>query len=653
MTGEAKQHAVGTLWARVLVVVLTTLPLAALGFYSFRLASHSVRRQVDHNNRAAAVTTAELVRRELIRGVELAEGTARSPALIDAMVRHDEEGVRSLLKAFQQSFITLDRAYVTDPDGLLWSDYPRAPESLGKNFSHRDWYQQMFPEGKACVSAVYQRNAAPRPLVVAVASPVRREQTIIGTVVYQFRVDGLSNWLKQVEVGDGGYVFVVDHTGALAAHPHANLTERRYEDYASTMPLREALGGNGITSVYADPLTGETMLASGVAIELRGQRWVVVAQQSYQRALAPVRTMGISIFVATGLLALGLLLAGTTMRRAQEREQRLNSELALRNNQLETLTRDLEASVLAEKRARVELEETFRQLQATQSHLVRSEKLASLGQLVAGVAHELNNPLAFVINNVAVLQRDFSQMRQLLSMYEEVCEAPADGRGELTQRVQGFAEQIDLSYVLGSLDGVLSRSREGLRRIQQIVKDLREFSRQESVGEIDEGVDLNDGIRSTLNILHGRAARDNVVLESNFGALPPITCQPAKINQVMMNLLANAVDACLARFEGKEGGKVMVESRAQEEGVEIVVRDNGCGIPPEHVERIYDPFFTTKPVGKGTGLGLSITHGIVNEHGGRIEVQSQVGSGTRFTVWLPRVPPASLRSRTPVAAEQK
>lgn len=263
-------------------------------------------------------------------------------------------------------------------------------------------------------------------------------------------------------------------------------------------------------------------------------------------------------------------------------------------------------------------------LRAAQGQLVQSEKLAGLGQMVAGVAHEINNPLSFVGNNVVVIQRDVEALRKLVELYRK-----ADGSipPEVAEQIRELEEQIDLPYTLSNLEGLFTRSREGLRRIQQIVKDLRDFARLDQ-SEVAE-VDLSAGIESTLNIIQGHAKRKGVTVVTELAARRPVRCCGAKINQVVMNLVGNAIDA------SPNGSQVTVRTREEGGGVSIVVSDQGHGIPRAIREKIFDPFFTTKPVGQGTGLGLSISYGIVKEHGGKIEVESEEGRGTTFAIWLP------------------
>jgi two-component system NtrC family sensor kinase len=271
-------------------------------------------------------------------------------------------------------------------------------------------------------------------------------------------------------------------------------------------------------------------------------------------------------------------------------------------------------------------------LKSAQSRMVETEKLASLGQLVAGVAHEINNPLAFVSNNVAVLERDLKDLIALIGFYRQIKTSNDPAEQPILKQIDQVSEALDLEYTLNNLPLLIERTREGLRRIERIVKDLRLFARVDE-GEWNE-VDLNPGIESSVNMVQGYARKRGVRLTAELEPLPPVRCRGARVHQVVVNLLMNAIDAC------KPEDTVTIRTRPEPEtsGVRIDVIDTGCGIEPTNRERIFDPFFTTKPLGEGTGLGLSISYGIVREHRGSIDVQSSPGEGSCFTVRLPCKP---------------
>ena len=286
-----------------------------------------------------------------------------------------------------------------------------------------------------------------------------------------------------------------------------------------------------------------------------------------------------------------------------------------RNDQLQRATDDLRRTAESVRLAHQELQVAHEELKRAETQLVQSERLSSLGQMVAGVAHEINNPLAFVTNNVALLERDLVNLHELIRLYQQAEGTLEQHQHELLTNIHYLAEQMDLAYVLDAAPALMTRSREGLKRIQKIVKDLRDFVRLDDA-ELKEA-DLNENVSSTLTLLRSQASARGVALVVDVVPLPPVTCYPAKINQVLLSLVSNGMEAC------EPGGTVTVFSRPERErGVILVVADTGRGIDPAIRGRIFDPFFTTKPIGQGTGLGLAISHGIVKSHGGTIEVES-------------------------------
>lgn len=262
-------------------------------------------------------------------------------------------------------------------------------------------------------------------------------------------------------------------------------------------------------------------------------------------------------------------------------------------------------------------------LEQTRKQLLQSEKLASIGQLAAGVAHEINNPIGFVNSNLGTLGHYVDDLLAVLDAYNSVRDTlPAEASRRLAESVA----HIDLAYVREDLPSLLGESRNGLERVKRIVQDLKDFSR---IGDTERQLtDLHQCIDSTLNVVANEIKYKASVVK-HYGALPQIWCVASQLDQVFLNLLVNAAQAIPAQ------GEITVTTGRIGNEVFVAVRDTGCGIAAEHRDRIFDPFFTTKAVGSGTGLGLSVSHGIVERHGGRIDVDSTVGEGTEFRVWLP------------------
>ncbi|MGQ0543610.1 MAG: hybrid sensor histidine kinase/response regulator [Blastocatellia bacterium] len=270
-----------------------------------------------------------------------------------------------------------------------------------------------------------------------------------------------------------------------------------------------------------------------------------------------------------------------------------------------------------------ELVEGKAQLQRLQAQIVHSEKMASIGQLSAGIAHELNNPVGFVYGNLDLLSQCIDGVTKLLDFYDHA---------DLSERVAAEAaeikKQIDYENLQEDLKSMIMDCREGAERIRDIVQNLRTFSR---LDEADfKKTDIHEGIDSTIRLLSRYFSADNISLVRDYGNIPPIDSFSGQLNQVWMNLLVNAAQAV-----GAEGGEVRVTTHSGAENVTVMVSDTGCGISPEHLNRIFDPFYTTKAIGEGTGLGLSITFGIVERHGGTITVKTSPNEGAAFTVTLP------------------
>lgn len=273
-----------------------------------------------------------------------------------------------------------------------------------------------------------------------------------------------------------------------------------------------------------------------------------------------------------------------------------------------------------------ELTELNEKLSRAQEQLLQSEKLASIGQLAAGVAHEINNPISFVFSNFGTLQTYVADLLRVLVEYEKAEQFIANP--EVVRQIAMLREQVDLEFLMGDVPVLMSESREGIERVRKIVQDLKDFSRVDA-NQDWQWVNLHNGINSTLNIVNNEVKyRADVVKE--YGDIPEIECLPSQINQVIMNIIVNGAQS----ISGARG-RITIRTGTAGAYVWIEIADTGSGIPKAIQTRIFDPFFTTKPIGSGTGLGLSLSYGIIQKHGGRIEVRSDEGQGTVFRIELP------------------
>ncbi|MGI9069251.1 MAG: sensor histidine kinase [Pyrinomonadaceae bacterium] len=297
----------------------------------------------------------------------------------------------------------------------------------------------------------------------------------------------------------------------------------------------------------------------------------------------------------------------------------LSVEHALERRNLQRTARTYKAHL---ENQNIELAKSKTELERLQAQLVHTEKMASLGQLSAGIAHELNNPAGFIYGNMDLLGDYLSQLQSLLGVYDK-----ATLPEEAMQSVNSLKAKIKYERLVGDLNSILADCREGAERICDVVKNLRLFSRLDEA-ELKK-VDIHSGIDSTVRLLSRYFSGGQVTLRRDYGDLPPISCYAGQLNQVWMNLLVNAAQAI------PEQGEVGISTKLEHGSVSVAISDTGAGIPEDQLSRIFDPFFTTKPVGEGTGLGLSISYGIIERHGGTIQVESQVGAGTTFTVRIP------------------
>ena len=317
------------------------------------------------------------------------------------------------------------------------------------------------------------------------------------------------------------------------------------------------------------------------------------------------------------------------LRRANDNLEHLlaqrTAQLAEANARLEDDIRQRSAADAELRQRNLELTDLNAKLSMAQQQLVQSEKLASIGELAAGVAHEINNPIGYIFSNFGTLQSYLDQLFDMLAVYQE---AEASAPPALAEALAAKRAEIDLDFLRDDIPSLMRESKEGIVRVRHIVQDLKDFSRTDASQEWG-WANLHAGIDSTLNIVANEVKYKADVIKQ-YGSIPEIECLPSQINQVIMNLIVNAAHAI-----GEQRGTITLRTGLDGDQVWVEVADNGSGISRENLSRIFDPFFTTKAIGKGTGLGLSLAYGIVQKHHGRIEVDTELGKGTCFRIVLP------------------
>ncbi|MSN26835.1 MAG: HAMP domain-containing protein [Geobacter sp.] len=457
--------------------------------------------------------------------------------------------------------------------------------------------------------------------------------------------------LYQMRYDSTGYFWVNDMTPRMLMHPiqpELNGKDlRNYTDYDGKLLFLEMVricendGGGYVNYRWPEPGVTDPVEKISYVKHFAPWGWVIgtgLYTTVIERSLAQMRhdlllgTVVIILLLAAINIVIAMRIAGP-LNRLSSFSARLKEDLSLKapiegsreSRQLALALNETAEQLATTLVSRDKLDETLNSLTAMQIRILQSEKMASIGQLAAGVAHEINNPIGFINSNLASLKK----YTERLASFTEHLSASIDKNSddETVRQIGELRKQMKVDRILADTQNLLDESIEGAERVKFIVQNLKDFSRIDRSGL--SKVKINDAIDSTINIIWNEI-KYVADLNREYGDVPDVVCYPQQINQVFLNLLVNAAHAM-----GEGPGTITVRSWSANDLIYVAVTDTGCGIPDDLRQRIFEPFFTTKDVGKGTGLGLSISYEIVRKHGGDITVESEVGKGTTFTVILP------------------
>jgi signal transduction histidine kinase len=551
--------------------------------------------------------------------------TFNNPAAAQAWLQ-DRAGVSSIFTSVLA---------ILDHTGTLVASYPLAPENHGKSFAYRDYFMTTMRSGKPTISAPFVISTNKHPVIMMTAplrAPDGSIKAILCGAIDLMEEKGIFRAVKETRVGISGYLYLYAQDRTMVMHPDDSRILTQDVKPGSNKYLDKALEGfEG---------SGETVNSRGIPFlasfkRLQTTGWILVANYQLEDALEPITRfrnyflLGM-FFVLLTVMALAWKLGSGLARPIEGLVGQLNALAkpdADRTQRLEIRRTD-ELGVLAAAFNTLldTVQRHEKDLEEAHTQIMQSEKLASVGQLAAGVAHEINNPIGFIKSNLGSLKGQVDNLLKVLDSYKTAEPVLAD-YAELLASIEQAKSAADFEYLQEDIANLIKESLDGVSRVKKIVENLKDFSRVDTAEW--QYANLEVGLENTLSIVWSEI-KNKAEVRKDYAGLPEIECIVSQINQVFLNLLLNAAHAI------ETSGTITLRTGHDEHDVWVEIADTGTGIRPEHLGKIFDPFFTTKPVGKGTGLGLSLSYGIVKRHHGHLEVRSELGKGSMFRVTLPR-----------------
>lgn len=584
-------------------LVMTTVAIGAVAFISYQVVRELILQQLEEKALLEVKQGINEVDRWLAKRKSEVETLANTPIVATLDWEIAGPYLKSEIKRLQEyQHFTL--AY---PDGSYYTT--KVNLATGKNILDRLWFQKSLAGELYVSDPLISRTTG--VVQVLVSAPIKSASQRLGVLGGAIRIDRVEQVVQSLKKEPNSYAFALNSQGRAIVHPDPKFKGTIEKPAPSLLEIKEtnlaAIARRMVNKHQGIELTQLNnkwyYIAYAPLTEAEWSIALAIPRENLESQLEALNSLAI---ILSGLLAIAILGGWRQMQLFEQTQQQL--------------------TLLAQQTE--ELNQALVELQQRQIQLVQSEKMSSLGQLVAGIAHEINNPISFIYGNLPHVSEYVQNLMELVKLYKLTFPT-------IPSEIHDFEHKIDLHFIENDLHQLLTSMKAGTERIRKIILSLRNFSRLDEAEK--KQVDLHEGIENTLLLLQHKF-NGKIEIVKNYSSLPPVECYPSQINQVFMNLLENAIDALLDCIQPEKRVEINTQLVENAKGlnVRIRVKDNGPGIPEQIRAKIFDPFFTTKPIGKGTGLGLAICYQIVVQmHQGHIWVENPISGGTEFIVEFP------------------